>query len=139
LQKRQFWDKCLTYTPDELQQPWLEFKALRRGATKPEYPVPEWVIKSDYAAFNWKIPFSIPTKRVNLDTRLQIHLAAVLRYHFPKLSLRTVARLVMLLYVCGGLVRETENRLVLVHSDKPTAKAEPPTKLNEGLTVAKVE
>jgi hypothetical protein len=51
-------------------------------------------------------------ERVNtlrdLDRDLQLKIATVLRHEFPKLRKSTIARLVVLAYICCGLVEENE-------------------------------
>jgi hypothetical protein len=129
--KNEFWDKSLEYTTSELRQLWVELKNLKDNESQVEYSAPDWVAEVDAAVFNWKLPTQ-PRKRDNLDTRLQVRLAAIIRCHFPELPMRTVARLVTLMYICADLAKVREGHLFVVRSG-----AHKPKK-NE-LTVAKVE
>ena len=56
-----------------------------------------------------KLPESDPNpiRTIALDRRFQLRVAAIMDQQFPDLSMETQARLVVLVYICFGLVRES--------------------------------
>jgi hypothetical protein len=116
--QEQFRQDVLYYTPEELSRPLIPVEAidqlnlvtvtprdLLRAGVKREYmadnpDVPEL----DFTVSNWKIP-EIKSRR-NLDTRLQLRLAALIKLYYPKLTWLTVCRLVLLAYLSAELARK---------------------------------
>jgi hypothetical protein len=55
-------------------------------------------------------------KQIDLDTRFQLRVAVILRHYLRKdfdISLRTISRLTVLTYICGGLCVEDEENIIL--------------------------
>jgi hypothetical protein len=111
-EREQYWEECLDFTPRERLQPRINRKALEHGNEREIYLLPDWAVELECAVFNWKIPRDM-TKRANLDTRLQMRLAAAFRLYLPDVSWRTIARLVVLTYICTQLVRTENGEIIL--------------------------
>jgi hypothetical protein len=58
-------------------------------------------------------PKSEPKKTTDLDHRFQLRVAAILGQRFPNLSMETRARLVVLIYICFGLVSVSDGEIRL--------------------------
>jgi hypothetical protein len=60
--------------------------------------------------FNEKPRTRLLKRRIDLDNQLQVQLAKVLLFHLPKLSVKTLARLIVLAYWAADLAAESEEK-----------------------------
>lgn len=65
-----------------------------------------------------------PIRTMDLHTRFQLRVASILEREFPRLSMETLARLIVLVYLCFNLVHESSGELLIgPNSEKLTVGA----------------
>jgi hypothetical protein len=128
-----YWERALIATPAERMTWSVHFKKFGRVVSIP----PRDLVESEHAFKQADYPRNL-LKRIDLDTRFQVRVATILRHYLPQqifvpksqrpilrksslptVSLKTIARLIVLTYVAGNLGREDEENLILEGRKRP--------------------
>jgi hypothetical protein len=109
-------DEWSNWPPDFNKGEWISYGRKRIPTMPPE----EFAAWSE--RFNkFKYPRKL-TRRIDLDSRFQVRFAVVLRHYLQlkitHVSLTTIARLVVLTYICGGLAGEQGGKLTIAGTGK---------------------
>jgi hypothetical protein len=115
-QKTTHWKDVLLAAPEEREKWWLFVDDQK----KVQVTVPSDVTEGEKVFDGAKYPTDL-VKRIDLDYRFQVRVAKILRSHLAHtcgISLRTISRLTVLTYLCGGLGRENINSDGLVVSGR---------------------
>jgi len=100
-----FWRDVLFASEEERKNWHVDMETLR--------PVPPLTKNEDESIFAALRSAKNLQRRSDLDTRFQLRVGTLLRKSFPRATLRTIARLVVLCYICGDFVEVRNNKLCI--------------------------
>jgi hypothetical protein len=106
-QRENYWSEVLLASPDERDGWYLDLE------TQVLIP-PDELVRTEHIFEKARYPKEL-TRRSDLDSRFQIRLGTILRHFMAGVSLRTIARLTVLCYICADLVEvdSRSNNLVI--------------------------
>jgi hypothetical protein len=105
-----YWKDVLFAPPEERMKWSLYFDDKNQLQTIAPDELVEWEKIFDNAIYPKDL-----VKQIDLDTRFQLRVAVILRHYLHKvdISLRTISRLAVLTYICGGLCVEDAENIIL--------------------------